>query len=147
VDLSGKFLEPLMEPAMFAFGGMQISPDGRKLAVTITNPVDGADNIWVHNLASHQTTRLTFEKLIAQNPRWSPDSNTLLYNSSRFGTPQIFSIPASGVGEAERLLPSDYSEGADSWSPDGRYLIFSRSPIDKMGERSLWVLPMTGEKK
>jgi eukaryotic-like serine/threonine-protein kinase len=147
VDLSGKLLEPLMEPAMFAFSGMQISSDGRKLAVTITDPKDGADNIWVHNLASHQTTRLTFEKLIAQHPRWSPDGNTLLYNSSSFGTPQVFSIPASGVGEAERLFPSDYSEVADSWSPDGRYLIFSRSPIDKMSERSLWVLPMTGEKK
>jgi eukaryotic-like serine/threonine-protein kinase len=57
VDLSGKLLEPLMEPAMFAFSGMQISSDGRKLAVTITDPKDGADNIWVHNLASHQTTR------------------------------------------------------------------------------------------
>jgi eukaryotic-like serine/threonine-protein kinase len=147
VDLSGKFLEPIMEPAMFPFGDMQISQDGRKLAVTITDPKDGTDNIWIHNLASHQTTRLTFEKMIGQNPRWSPDSSTVLYNSNRFGTPQIFSIPASGVGEAERLLPSDYSESADSWSPDGRFLIFSRSPIDKMSERSLWVLPMTGEKK
>jgi eukaryotic-like serine/threonine-protein kinase len=147
VDLSGKFLEPIMEPAMFPFGDMQISQDGRKLAVTITDPKDGADNIWIHNLASHQTTRLTFEKMIGQNPRWSPDSSTVLYSSNRFGTPQIFSIPASGVGEAERLLPSDYSESADSWSPDGRFLIFSRSPIDKMSERSLWVLPMIGEKK
>lgn len=148
VDLSGKFLDPLMEPAMFVLSGsMRMSSDGRKVALGITDPTDGTDNIWVHDLAKHQTTRLTFEKLIAHHPRWSPDGSRLLYTSNRVGTPQIFSIAAAGVGEAEQFFSSDYSEIAESWSPDGRYLIFGRSSMENTAEWSLWVLPLTGEKK
>jgi serine/threonine protein kinase len=147
VDSTGKFMAPLMEPAMFAFGNMQMSSDGRKIAFSITDPKEGSDNIWVHNVNSHQTTRLTFEKFVAQHPRWSPDGSALLYNTSGYGNPQISRISVAGVGEAERVLPSEHSQTAESWSPDGRYLIFGQNPADKMSERTLWVLQMTGEKK
>src|SRR5215469_15491122 len=147
VDSTGKPIEPLMPPAMFAFGSMQMSPDGRKIAFSITDPGDGSNNIWVHNVNSHQTTRLTFDKFIAQFPKWSPDGSVLLYNSGVYGIPQILRIPVAGVGEAERVFPSEYSQSPESWSPDGRYLIFGHTPVDKVPDRTLWVLQMTGEKR
>jgi len=147
VDQVGKSLEPLMEPAMFAMFDMRMAPDRRKIAFGITDPKDGVDNIWVHDAANHQTTRLTFEQLIAQHPIWAPDGSQVLYTSNRIGHPQIFRIPTTGVGEAEPFLPSDYSDVAESWSPDGRYLAFGRAPIEGMVERSLWILPLFGEKK
>ena len=147
VDSSGKLIEPLMESAMFAFGNMQMSSDGRKIAFSITDPKDGSDNIWVYDVNSHQTTKLTFEKFVAQHPRWSPDGRVLLYNSSGYGSPQISRISVAGVSEAERVFPSENSQTAESWSPDGRYLIFGQNPVDKMSERTLWVLQMTGEKQ
>jgi eukaryotic-like serine/threonine-protein kinase len=147
IDGSGKVIEPLMEPAMFESGNMQMSPDGRKVAFSITDPKEGSDNIWIHNVNSHRTTRLTFEKFVAQHPRWSPDGNFLLFNSSSYGNPQILKISAAGIGEAELVFPSEYSQTAESWSPDGRYLIFRQQKEDKISERTLWVLQMTGEKK
>ena len=44
VDLTGKLLEPLTEPAMFVFD-MQMASDGRRIAFGITDPKDGADNV------------------------------------------------------------------------------------------------------
>lgn len=146
VDLTGKLLEPLTEPAMFVFD-MQMASDGRRIAFGITDPKDGADNIWVHDTVSRQTTRLTFEKLIAQHPIWSPDASQLLYTSNRIGRPQMFRIPATGVGEGEPLLQSDYADDAESWSPDGRYVAFGRAPVVAVSERSLWVLPLFGERR
>jgi eukaryotic-like serine/threonine-protein kinase len=147
VDQSGKPVEALMDPAIFVSYNMRMSPDGRKIAFGITDPKDGADNIWVHDVASHQTTRLTFEELIAQHPVWSPDGGRLLYTSNRIGQTQTFSIPVTGVGEAELLAPSDYIDMASSWSPDGRYIVFVRAPIERTLDLGLWVLPLFGEKK
>lgn len=147
VDSSGKAIESLMEPTLFEFGNMQMSPDGRKIAFTIIDPKEGSDNIWVHNVNSHQTTKLTFERFVAQRPRWSPDGRFLLYNTSAYGNPQISKISVGGVAEAERILPSENTQASESWSPDGRYLIFSQSMIGNMSDRTLWVLQMTGEKK
>jgi eukaryotic-like serine/threonine-protein kinase len=149
VDPLGRPLEPLADPAMFALrtSFMRVSPDGSKLVLGIIDPKDGSENLWVIDMASHQMTRLTFEKLLAQFPLWSPDGSRLLYSSNRIGHPQMFSIAAAGVSEGQLFLPSDYNDGAESWSPDGRYLIFRRAPIEAIGETGLWVLPLFGDKK
>ncbi len=147
VDSLGKLLEAVTDPTMFAFGKTRVSPDGRKVALGIIDAKDGSDNLWVIDVASHQATRLSFEKLIAHSPLWSPDGSRLLYTSNRVGPPQMFSIGAAGTGEAGRFMPSDYAVDAESWSPDGRYLIVRRTPVESAGEFSLWVLPLFGEKK
>jgi serine/threonine-protein kinase len=136
-----------MEPAMLFLGRMRISPDGRKVALGISDSENGTDNLWLYDTMQHQTTRLTFERLVAQGPVWSPDSATILYTTNHFGAPQIFSISAAGVGDAERFVDSDQSDLAESWSNDGRYVIFRRAPVDKMAQSSLWVLPLFGDRK
>jgi len=146
VDQRGKLLEPVTDPTMFSFGRTRVSPDGRKVALGIIDAKDGSDNLWLIEVASHQMTRLTFEKLIAHSPLWSPDGSQVLYTSNRIGPPQMLSIAVAGLGEAEPFLPSQYGDVAESWSPDGRFLIFRRSPIG-VGAVSLWVLPLFGEKK
>jgi eukaryotic-like serine/threonine-protein kinase len=147
VDQSGRVLETLGEPAMFEYSDLSVARDGQKIALGIIDPVDGSNNIWVYDLASHQRTRLTFEKLLAQNPVWSADSSRIIFTSNRLGPPKLFSIPATGVGEGELLLSSDQSDVSRASSPDGRYLIFTRTPLDKMLDHTLWVLPLVGERK
>jgi Tol biopolymer transport system component len=147
VDPSGKVLEVLGEPGMFEYGDLNVSPDGKKIAFSVIDGQDGTQNIWIYEVASHQRTRLTFEKLIAQHPLWAPDGSRIVFTTNRLGAPQIFSIPAKGIGEAELFLPSDQSEGPDSWSPDGKYLISTRAPADKMLDQTLWVLPLADQEK
>lgn len=146
VDLTGKPLGTLLEPRMLQLDRIRISPDGRKVAVGLVDPQDGTENIWLHDIAQNQTTRLTFENF-AHNPVWAPGGGRILYDSNHVGFSQIFSIPAAGVSEAERFLTSDQADWAESFSPDGRYLIFSRAPVERMADMSLWVLPLFGDQK
>jgi eukaryotic-like serine/threonine-protein kinase len=147
VDFTGKDPQPLMEPAIFGLFDVRVAPDGRKIAFGITEPKEGVDNIWVHDVATHQTTRLTFEKLIAQHPVWSPDSSQLLYTTNRLGHPQIFRISASGIGEAQNLFQSDDGDVAESWSPDNQYVVFRQGSVNGTGEQRIWALPLGTEKK
>jgi eukaryotic-like serine/threonine-protein kinase len=147
VDFTGKNPQPLMEPATFGLFDMRVAPDGRKIAFGITEPKEGVDNIWVHDVATHQTTRLTFEKLIAQHPVWSPDSSQLLYATNRVGHPQIFRISVSGIGEAQNFFQSADEDVAETWSPDSQYVVFRRGSGNGTQDRRIWVLPLGREEK
>ena len=145
VDRSGKVLEVLGEPEMYV--DIAVAPDGQKTAFVITDPQDGSWNTWILDLRGHQKTRLTFESSVGYYPVWSPDGNEIIFGTNRLGVAKIFSIPASGLGQAKLFLPSDDSDIPSSWSRDGRYIAFLRNPIGDQDKRSLWILPTFGDKK
>jgi Tol biopolymer transport system component len=113
----------------------------------VDDPQEGSPSLWVYDVQGHQKTRLTFGPSSAQLPVWSPDSNRIVFSSNLMGAPHLFTIPATGVGQAESLLPSDQYEIPTSWSPDGRYLAFMRRILSGKGHWSLWILPMSGDRK
>ena len=138
-DRSGKFLEAAAEPAMYFPHNLALSPDGRKLALVIIDPQDNVRNTWIVDVRGHQKSRLTYGSPSVL-PVWSPDGNQILFTSLGQGGPRILKVPATGLGQAEPLLPSDGSDYTQSWSPDGRYIAFLRN-------ESLWILPTFGDKK
>lgn len=144
-DRSGKVLEVLGEPAMYV--DVALSPGAQKTALVIIDPQDGSWNTWILDLSGHQKTRLTFESSVGYYPVWSPDGNEIVFSTNRLGVAKIFSIPASGVGQAKLFLPSDDSDLPTSWSRDGRYIALIRSPIGEPGKQSLWISPTFGDKK
>jgi serine/threonine-protein kinase len=100
----------------------RLSPDGRRLAVTIGPSVAG--QIWIYDLAgSAQPLRLTFQD---HNlfPTWSPDGKRIVF-ISRAGSDQILSIPADGSAtEPERVLATQTPAVPRDWSPDGVFILF-----------------------
>jgi Tol biopolymer transport system component len=126
---------------------VRISPNGEKVAFEVLDPEDGSLNLWVYNVLGHQKTRLTSGPSSAQYPVWSPDSNRIVFSSDLKGKLHLFTISATGVGQPALLLPSDQFEEANSWSPDGRYLVFMRRILSGKGHWSLWILPMFGGRK
>jgi Tol biopolymer transport system component len=145
VDRSGKILEVLGDPAMFT--QVSVSPDGQRTAFVIIDSQDGTWNIWILDLKGHQKTRLTYESSVGNFPVWSPDGNQIIFATNRLGVERMFSIPASGVGEASLLLPSEEGDFPTSWSRDGKFIAFLRSPINAYNKRSLWIAPTFGDKK
>ncbi|NLE75219.1 MAG: prolyl oligopeptidase family serine peptidase [Chloroflexi bacterium] len=107
----------------------QLSPDGQTVAfVHMTQ--DGNANayrraIWLA-AADGSTPPRPFTAGSAQDyhPRWSPDGQTLLFLSTRGGTPQIHVIPAAG-GEAKRLTDLFGGVANPAWSPDGQRIAFT----------------------
>ena len=113
-----------------AVGGVQVSPDGRRVVYTVTEPVMTEDKseyltqIWMAAADGSGSCQFTFGEKTSSNPRWSPCGQWIAFSSSRSGKNNIWLIRADG-GEAERL--TDVKSGVDSldWSPDGRSIAFT----------------------
>ncbi len=106
----------------------QLSPDGRRIAYTITD-VDRSGNrqstqIYLVASTGGETTQLTTGAQSSTAPRWSPDGRLLAFISDRDGASQIWTLD---VESGKLAKVSSISTGADNplWSPDGKMLAFT----------------------
>ena len=102
-------------------------------------------DIWIVDVARATATRFTFDRGRDDDPVWSPDGKSIVFNSERAGRVDLYIKPTDASGEERLLFSSDESKAPTSWSKDGRYLVFS-SYSTKTGS-DLWALPMKGEAK
>ncbi|MCS6909281.1 MAG: S9 family peptidase [Anaerolineales bacterium] len=107
----------------------QLSPDGRYLAFVRVD-VDKLGNkydrhLWLVDLTERRPTprQFTFSAKSDFNPRWSPDSRTLAFVSTRNEKPQIYLIAVNG-GEARPLTSMPNGATNPVWSHDGRRIAF-----------------------
>ncbi len=124
----------------------RFSPDGKSIAVTITDSRSGTADIWVLPVAGGQPTRITF----GPNdywPVWSPDGKQIAYGVNENGALTIRRRSIDGSQPEEVLYQNDaYINGSPvDWSPDGKYL--SLDLESKEGVFSNWILPLTSDEK
>ena len=85
-----------------------------------------SSNLFVMDLVSRTTTRLTDTAAIDTSPSFSPDGSQIVFESDRGGEEQIYVMAASG-GAAKRI---SFGEGArystPVWSPKGDTIAFTR---------------------
>ena len=117
-----------------------VSSDGRRVAVSRT--VQGNIDLWL--LDDGRTSRFTFDPAPDTDPVWSPDGARIVFRSNRTGADDLYQKLASGAGVEERLVASNQVKTPESWSADGRFLLY-RS-IDPQTSLDLWVVPMVGNR-
>ena len=78
-DRSGKPLAQLSDDADYS--NLEMSPDGSKLAVSITDPAVHTRDIWVVDLARGIRSRFTFDPSDERSAAWSADGKSLIYTS------------------------------------------------------------------
>ena len=136
MDRSGKRLSTAGDPGNL--GWMELSPDQKSAAVQVTERNN--TDIWIYDLARGLRTRFSFDPAAEREAVWSPDGRIVLFNSDRKGRFDLYRKASDGTG-AEELL---YSDGLDkypnSWSPDGKFLLYSA--IDPKTGYGIWVLPL-----
>ncbi len=115
-------------------GGVQISPDGARVAyiVSETDWKQDAyvDHLWIAEVKSGRTYQLTRGEKSCNNPNWSPDSQWLAFTSDRIGGKnQIFAFHPDG-GEAQQLTKTENGVSGYSWSEDGQSIAFTTSDVD-----------------
>ena len=101
-------------------GAPAFSPDGRKLVITLGG-VDGNPDIYVLDITSRRTKRLTTHRAIDTEGTWSPDGRYIYFTSDRSGGPQIYRISANG-GTPERVTFEGSYNARPRLSPDGTRL-------------------------
>ncbi len=114
-----------------------LSPDGRRIAVTIEGPSN--DDIWIGDLASDAWTRLTLE---GDNrfPVWSPDGSRVAFQSFPEGAPNVSWAPSDGSGKPTRLtLERPGYVTPRSFSPDGKEIAVSAIFPDATGV-DVWIV-------
>src|SRR5216110_3153870 len=91
----------------------QLSPDGKWVAYTVTEyslkDNRGTARVWLADVATGQTRRLTEGPGSDRQPRWSPDGATLAFVSTRQNGPQLWVLPIAG-GEARRVTNLQHPE-------------------------------------
>jgi len=115
-------------------GAAQISPDGARVAYTVTSADFKQDafvtQIWLANVATGDTVQLTRAEKSSTFPRWSPDGQWLAFLSNRVADKnQVFAIRVIG-GEATRLTRSETAVASFAWSPDGKTIAFAAPEPD-----------------
>lgn len=98
-------------------GAPSFSPDGRKLVVTLGG-IDGNLDIYVLDINSRQTRRLTTHRAIDTEGSWSPDGRYIYFTSDRSGGPQIYRVSTNG-GSVERITYEGSYNARPRLSPDG----------------------------
>lgn len=118
----------------------RLSPDGKLLATDRFDPRHGANDIWVYDLARQIATRLTNSPAGDENPRWSPDGRSIVFESDLNGLYEPHIVPANGSAEPRLLL---HHLGGDTyihdWSRDGATLLLEAS--DPKTSNDLWTAP------
>jgi Tol biopolymer transport system component len=126
--------QPLAAPT-HAYVNPRISPDGRRVAVGIT---EQEKQVWQYDLSRETLTRLTFQGDNNLTPFWTPDGKRIVFISNKEGQRNLFWQLADGSGGLERLIASEDLNIPGSWSPDGRLLAFS--DVSGTTGYDLWVL-------
>ena len=123
-----------------AYGGPTLSPDGNRVAVDeLDIRTAGTRNIWVMDVARGVPTRFTFNSGQDYSAAWSPNGTRLVFTSIRGTGYEMYQKDSGGTGKEELLLQSGETVVPNSWSPDGRYSLYSATG-QKTGS-DLWVLP------
>src|SRR5438552_538694 len=89
--------------ALPSVGDAQLSPDGRRVAYTVTTyslqDNRGTARIWIADVAAGESRQLTQGPGSDRQPRWSPDGATLAFVSTR----QVSSGGGGGGGGGTQL--------------------------------------------
>src|SRR6266849_433456 len=103
---------------------LDFSRDGKWVAY-----VSFPDNaLWRSRVDGSERLQLTFPPVTVLLPHWSPDGGQIAYINAQGGQPfNIFLISAQGGTPEQTLSEKEYQADAH-WFPDGKRMIFGRTP-------------------
>jgi serine/threonine protein kinase len=146
LDRSGKVLGSVGEKTDQS--AVQLSPDGTRVAISVLDPARRSRDIWIHDLTREGLrTRFTFDAGEDWDSVWSPDGRSLAFSAGRPRPLDLYRKVADGSGAEERLVEGAGNKYVDSWSLDGRFILYTTTSAGSQTGNDLWVLPLMDERK
>jgi serine/threonine-protein kinase len=119
LDATGK-TQPLK--AQGQYYTPRFSPDGMRLALTV---VGETNDVWSYDWQRDQPSRLSFTPGVNNHPVWTPDGKGIVYRSASGNDFRLYWIRSDGSSSAVLLKESKKDMTPHSFSPDGKYLVFT----------------------
>jgi eukaryotic-like serine/threonine-protein kinase len=141
-DRSGRELGALSEPALYS--GLALSPDERRVAVTLETGAPSNVDICLIDIARNIRSRLTVHPGQERSPVWSPDGTRIAFQSSRSRQPIAIRQTLSDVVGTDELLvegPGNFTMTPSGWSSDGQFIAYTTRGSN------VWILPLSGDRK
>jgi TolB protein len=90
------------------------APNGQLLSFSWRRP-EGNYDLYLMDAASHQIVELTRDSARNERPSWAPDGRHIVFESTRGGSRQIWTMLADG-SQARQLTTQGHNE-SPNWSP------------------------------
>lgn len=119
--------------AAMATGSVAANFPGRNGQITFQrHDADGNWQIWVANPDLTHQRQITFGAFSSGFPAWSPDSSRIAFDSNRsdpdrsdgYEIQDVYTMRPDGT-DVRKITDSLGFSGNPTWSPDGRWLVFS----------------------
>ncbi len=116
----------------------QLSPDGKTVAYVV-GVVDKAANrtntdIWLVPVTGGAATQVTNSPKADRHPRWSPDGKSILFESNREGSLQLYVITVA-TGETRKLTSLYTEANGGVWSADGKQIAFYSAVFPEFSDK------------
>jgi eukaryotic-like serine/threonine-protein kinase len=158
-DRQGKRIGQLGPRADYGSGGVQLSPDGKRVVVTRGGATVGSTTshpplyvsggffgsiqiarVWTADLSRAIFSRLNPGEGSENAPAVSPDGHVAFSSTLNGAIGDLYWMPAGGVGAPEPLfVKSPTVKHPNGFSPDGRFLIYDDHTAQR---QDLWILPI-----
>jgi len=135
-DRTGTRVDTLGTPA--AISRLFFSPDRKSLAYSLADPSSHNSDIQIFDVARGLPRRFSFDPAQELYAVWSPDGESIVFNSDRRGHFDLYRKASNGAADEESLYADGLEKYPTSWSPDGKFLLYY-TLNDPNG--ALWVLP------
>jgi len=114
------------------------SPKGDKIAYV--SSIDGDEEIFLYDINTDSTIKLTNNDYIDFSPTFSPDGKEIAYVTNRDGGWEIYKINLI-QRKAFRLTKNNFWDGFPSYTPDGQFIVFSSK---RNGSEDIYIMKPNG---
>jgi DNA-binding winged helix-turn-helix (wHTH) protein/Tol biopolymer transport system component len=130
IDLKTGGTQPFLGGISVEF--VSFSPDGKSVAYVLFPE----GTLWKANRDGSDRMELGKPPESAGNPRWSPDSKQILFNTASSDSQHsAINLVSADGGVPQRLLPGDPTDMHDAnWSPDGKRVLFAHGAFPSANE-------------
>jgi len=125
-----------------SYYSLAVSPDGRRVAVPITNDTIGTHDLWIYDVERNLRSRVTFDAGEDLGPVWAPDGRGLYFSSNRAGPLAVYRVTPGESDGPELVVGGQTSYFVTSVSPDGKRLVLSHEGEHNASD--LFVLELSG---